>query len=60
MFIFYTIIIFTAFMVFRRIILDNSNVKQLDFGSFVIVFIAASEIPKSLIEIAKFLIKLVV
>lgn len=57
MFLIYAVIIFVAFMVFREIILDNANVKTLDFSSAIIVFIAASSVPEIIVLFVKIFIK---
>lgn len=43
-------------MIFREFILDNSNVKQLDFPSGVVVFMAACAVPDIIVVVGKFFV----
>ena len=52
----YIFTIFVFYMIFREFILDNSNVKQLDFPSGVVVFMAACAVPDIIVVVGKFFV----
>lgn len=54
---FYVFVIVVSYVSFRQTILENSNVKKLDFPSVVIVLIAATHVPETILDFYKSCIK---